>query len=213
MMTQLKSAEYAELDGVQLLQKGYLGKAVSMLIALPAEGAGSPAALEKRLSPALYQRWLAALEPREVEVHLPRFSFETLYQLKEPLRAMGLRTAFEPGEADFSGIEGGRGLYLQFVFHQARVEVDEEGTRGRHDRRDGRGRMHEPPKPVVFRADHPFLFLIRDVRTGAILFSGPRRAAHARGADRATAIVPRNAGPRPAQAAAVPKSGDNPFGS
>jgi serpin B len=215
MMTQLKSAEYAELDGVQLLQKGYLGKAVSMLIALPSESAGSLAALEKQLSPALYQRWLAALKPRDVEVHLPRFSFETQYQLRESLRAMGLRTAFEPGEADFSGIDGGHSLYLQFVFHQARVEVDEEGTRAAAMTTGGMGGglMREPPKPVVFRADHPFLLLVRDVRTGAILFLGrverptPAEPAVQPQGSPATSGHGRLR-PRPA-----PKSGANPFGS
>jgi serpin B len=173
MMRQTIWTNYALTDGVQILEKRYWGKAMSILFVLPADPSAALAAVEERLSPAVYRKWSGALKgaEAEAEIFLPRFAMETQYKLNESLKALGLAAALDPKKADFSGIDGARELFVQFVVHQARIEVDERGTRA--GALSGIvGTFGGPPKPVIFRADRPFLFLIRDTRSGAILFVG-----------------------------------------
>jgi serpin B len=106
-----------------------------------------------------------------VLVSLPRFKVETAFKLKEVLCALGAELAFSDG-ADFSGI-GQERLKISEVVHKAFVEVNEEGTEAAAATAvlmpESGG---PPPQPVEFKADHPFLFFIRDRRTNAVLFSG-----------------------------------------
>jgi serpin B len=108
-----------------------------------------------------------------VQVSLPKFRAEAEFSLRKALSVMGMPAAFTD-QADFSGIAPKGGLAISEVVHKAFVDVSERGTEaaaatGITMRATA---MHLSEKPVVFRADHPFLFLIRDTRTGVVLFIG-----------------------------------------
>ena len=106
-------------------------------------------------------------------VSLPKFTLETKYTLRQILAEMGMPTAF--GDADFSGMDGTRKLYIQEIIHQAYVEVNEEGTEAAAATAVvmwGKGAVPAESPVPVFRADHPFIFLIQDNTSGNILFMG-----------------------------------------
>jgi serpin B len=111
------------------------------------------------------------LESREVVVALPKFTMTVEFALKEVLSAMGMWLAFS-GEADFAGISEAEKLYISDVFHKAFVDVSEEGTEAAAATGVVARATAAGPPPAIFRADHPFVFLIRDVRTRSILFLG-----------------------------------------
>jgi serpin B len=121
--------------------------------------------------------WLGELRTQKVEVTLPKFRLTGEFALEDTLTALGMRKALSPGEADFSGMNGGREpLFISTVTHKAFVEVNEEGTEAAAATAVGMEALSAPPMsppPVpVFRADHPFQFAICDVKTGLILFLG-----------------------------------------
>ena len=113
------------------------------------------------------------LRVREVITSLPKFKLETSFELNRTLQAMEMKLPFSP-EADFSGISSAEALYVSAVVHKAYVDVNEEGTEAAAATGVIVGAMAAPlPQPTpVFRADHPFLFLIRDTKAGSILFMG-----------------------------------------
>jgi serpin B len=106
-------------------------------------------------------------------VALPKFHAESEFSLARVLSIMGMSTAFS-NQADFSGISPGRDLSIAQVIHKAFVEVSEQGTEAAAATgvAVSAAAVHAPEPLVIFRADHPFMFLIRDTRTGAILFIG-----------------------------------------
>jgi serpin B len=165
---------YAEIDGLQILEKNYLGGDVSMLILLPTKQHASLASVESMLNAEQLKEWTEALGKRAVEVYLPRFKMETFYPLIPALEKLGMHKAFSLKEADFSGIkEESEPLAIDTLFHKTILQVDEEGTEAAVASMGmGFGGPVAALKPPVFRADHPFLFLIRDTRTGCILFIG-----------------------------------------
>ena len=165
----------------------YKGSGASMYILLPP--LGGTAALESALTPSNIQGWLAsngaamtaAFSSQQVEVALPKFTFSTQYNLASTLPGMGMTLPFvapSPGGlgADFSGIDGMTGnlrdLYIQFVVHQAYVGVDETGTTAAAATGVGMGATSVVMTPPPFIVDHPFIFLIVDNATGAVLFMG-----------------------------------------
>jgi len=161
---------YMENEEVQMLEMLYEGRDISMLIMLPRQK--TLTALEGKLSAEIIKEWEKNLKEERVDVYLPRFKMETKYFLKEKLKTMGLDLAFS-SKADFSGINGRRDLYIQQVIHQAFVEVNEEGTEAAGATGVLIGRTaYVPEKRYVFRADHPFIFMIREKTSGAILFLG-----------------------------------------
>ena len=162
---------YFEGDGLQALELPYQGDRLAMVVLLPGAKDGL-AALEASLSAEKVAGWLGNLHRREVRVALPRFKTTAEFSLADTLVAMGMTDAFNPKAADFSGMTGTKDLTIVAVVHKAFVEVNEEGTEAAAAtavvaKSEG---IAEPPP--VFRADHPFLFLIRDTKTGAILFLG-----------------------------------------
>lgn len=162
---------YADTPDAQVLELPYAGDQLSMLIVLPTTQDLS--ALENSLSPAKLASWQAALSKQRVDVYLPKFTFDTKYTLNDALSAMGMPTAFDPNNADFSGMDGRQDLYLQAVIHQAFVAVDEQGTEAAAATGASVGLMAMPVNPApIFRADHPFLFFIQDNHTRTILFMG-----------------------------------------
>jgi serpin B len=160
-MAQTAVFAYAEKDGAQAVELPYKGDRFSMIVVLPAGG-------EPRAVP---QGLLEALDAASVQVHLPRFRIETAYRLEDTLPAMGMKAAFRR-DADFSGINGQRDLFLSVVVHKAFVAVDEAGTEAAAATAVMTLRGEAPTKTAEFRADRPFLFLIRDTKTGTVLFLG-----------------------------------------
>ena len=175
---------YAEGGGVKAVSLPYRGGETEMVLLLP-DRADGLAALERGLTAEAMDGWLAKLgEGREpVSVTLPRFKIEQRFELAKPLVRLGMRTAFSDS-SDFSGMKivdpASRdredwNFKIGDVVHQVFVEVEEKGTEAAAATAITQviitgARTPRPPK--VFRADHPFLFLIRDRRTGAILFFG-----------------------------------------
>jgi len=159
-------------DGIRMVELSYLGDAVSMVILLP-DTVGGLAAIEAHLDEAQLNKWMESLKKQMVSVHLPRFSMTWGAENIVPhLRALGMQDAFVKGAADFSGIDGTRELLISSVFHKAFVDVHEEGTEAAAATGVMVGVTSMPPPPEIFRADHPFLFLIREKATGSILFMG-----------------------------------------
>ena len=157
---------------VQLLELPYGGGDYAMDVLLPATADGLPA-LEQQLTPQRLAEWLASLRTRRVHCYLPKFSMQRRFFLHDTLAAMGMQTAFS-GRADFSGITGRPDLSVSDVIHQAFLKVDETGTEAAAATGITLKATSVRPveKPVEFRADHPFLLLIRHRPTGAILFMG-----------------------------------------
>jgi len=109
---------------------------------------------------------------REVVVAMPKFKMTSKFSMADVLRTMGMTDAFT-SDADFSGMTGRRDLFLSAVIHQAYVDVNEKGTEAAAATAIGiKATAMLPDQPPVFRADHPFLFLIRDKASGGILFLG-----------------------------------------
>ncbi len=155
-------------NNFQALELPYGSNQLSMVILLPSQidGLGR---LEQQLSPAFLSNVLAQMRPRALQIFLPKFMVESSFNLGETLAAMGMPDAFTPFVANFSGIDGARDLYVSFVLHKAWGQVNEAGTEAAAATVIGVVGTTPPP---VFRADHPFLFLIRDTRTGSVLFLG-----------------------------------------
>jgi serpin B len=174
LMFRKVKAGFAELPDVRakLLELPYRGDALSMIVLLPdaVDGLGG---LEGQLTAERLERWIAAAMRRDVLVHLPRFTVDSRFGLAGTLAAMGMPLAFDGKRADFSGMNGARDLSVSAAVHAARVEVDERGTEAAAATGVVMGLSAAlPQEPVVFRADHPFVFAIRDRRSGAILFLG-----------------------------------------
>lgn len=171
---------YAETDEVQVLELPYQGEELSMLAVLPTEieGRGPDTAvydLEDSLNEGQINAWMSQLYTQRVDVFLPKFKLETKYKLNDSLKTLGMPSAFDGDVADFSGMSGMRDLYIGLVVHQAFVEVNEEGTEAAAATGVAMMRtsmLVDPELIPVFRADRPFLFLIRENATGAILFVG-----------------------------------------
>jgi serine protease inhibitor len=170
LMQQLGTFGYAQVDDLRILELPYAGDDVSMVVFLPAEIDGL-AALEDSLNVESLNRWMGRLRESEVQVYLPRFEMRCGFRLGERLKAMGMTDAFDDS-ADFSGIDGTLSLYISAVFHQAYVDVNEEGTEAAAATAVLMAPKGIPLPSPTFRADHPFVFLIRERTTGSILFLG-----------------------------------------
>jgi len=174
LMTQTGRFHCDEADGCQRISLPYAGAEVSLVVALPKTPGGLPA-VERRLSADLFTVPARRSAPR-VQLFLPRFKVQRPYDLNDPLKALGMADAFDDRKADFSGMltrmpEGPP--YITAVVHKAFVDVNEEGTEAAAATGVVIGVRSAPAAPpVVFRADHPFLFAIRHNPTGALLFLG-----------------------------------------
>ncbi|MDB5308116.1 MAG: hypothetical protein JWO38_2318 [Gemmataceae bacterium] len=180
LMTQTGTFGYGEFsysfhsraaDRGQVLDLPYAGKDLSMLVLLPGNGL---AGLEDQLSADTLATWTRDVRPQRVEVFLPRFKLEMKEPLRlgDPLKALGMKAAFGP--ADFSGMHAGQEkLFISEVLHKTFVDVNEEGTEAAAATAVVMTRTASVvATPKVFRADRPFLFLIRENTTGNILFLG-----------------------------------------
>jgi serpin B len=171
MMNHQARFGYAETDALQALEMPYTGEGLTMVVLLPKKTDGI-AELGKELTADNLVRWLGQIRQREVIVSVPKFKMTSKFSLGRVLQSMGMTDAFSD-RADFSGMTGNRELFLSAVIHQAYVDVNEEGT----EAAAATGAVMSvtsvgPGQTPVFRADHPFLFLIRDKKTDSILFLG-----------------------------------------
>lgn len=172
LMSQTGTFRLLETDSLQAIDLPYEGERLSMTVLLPRERDGLPA-LEAEL-PASLADWLARLDaedPRRVRLHLPRTETSLSYQLVPQLAAMGMGIAFTDA-ADFRGIADAP-LAIGQVVHKTFLRIDEQGTEAAAATGIVMQLTSAPiTPPATFRADHPFVFLIRDHDTGAILFLG-----------------------------------------
>jgi serpin B len=169
MMHQTEAHGYAEGDGFQAVELQYDGREMSMVILLPETG--SYGEFEESLDWARVAHIIDALERRQVRLAMPRFEFESEFNLNQALSALGMPAAFT-GAADFSGMTDEEALFISDVIHKAFVSVDEAGTEAAAATAVIVKATSAPAEPVVVTVDRPFLFLIRDIETGAILFIG-----------------------------------------
>jgi len=158
---------YADTGDVQILELPYKGEKISMLIILPK----NLEEVESSLTLERLNEYRAEMKEEKLdEICLPKFELETKYFMRETLSALGMPTAFS-GAADFSGMTGGRDLFISEVIHQAYVKVDEKGTEAAAATAVVMN-LTAVPQTKVFRADHPFIFIIQEKETGIILFVG-----------------------------------------
>jgi serpin B len=159
---------YAAGAGWQAISLPYKGGMNEMVVIVP--DAGSFETFEAELNPEGYTEVLAALKPRQVILSMPKFKFETPYDLKDIFIQMGMSEAFDPGTADFSGIDGARDLFIGAVLHKAFIAVDEKGTEAAAA--TFIAMTATEPAGVNLTIDRPFFFFIRDIPSGTILFMG-----------------------------------------
>ncbi len=158
-----ESFNYSETADFQVLELPYSGGDLSMILVLPKSG--------KELDWDSYSDLRKSLREQEVNVFIPRFKMETKYFMSKTLSEMGMPAAFSDS-ADFSGMDGNGGLIIHDVIHQAFVEVNEEGTEAAAATGVVVGITSVGKEPPVFRADHPFTFIIQERSNGNILFMG-----------------------------------------
>jgi serpin B len=169
MMVQNTDLRYAHPEGIRILDLAYGHGNFSMHVLLP-DAVDGLSLLENKLTDANLKTWIRNLALQDVNVDLPRFKTTSQFQLSDTLKLMGMVSAFDPMRADFSRMDGKRDLFLSAVVHKAYVDVNEEGTEAAAAI-DALA-VGSPDEPENFRANHPFVYLIRDNRTGAILFLG-----------------------------------------
>jgi serpin B len=163
------NAAFATGQDFTLLELPYRGKRASMFILLPKKRCGLPE-VEKTLTFSTIEKLLAQrVDAKWDSIVIPKFSIKSEFRLRETLGTMGMKLCFSES-ADFSGITWER-IQLHEVLHNSWIQVDEDGTVAAAATAVGaRPLSYSPPK--VFKADHPFLFFVRDSSSGAILFVG-----------------------------------------
>ena len=162
---------YAETDHLQALELNYLGGDISMIVLLPKERDGLMT-LEQSLDKKEFDSIKEKMTQHPLTVQIPRFDFETEYDLIPPLKRLGLEDAFEKNSANFHGITDAQ-MYLDKAIHKAFVNVNEEGTEAAAITALVGRFTSGPPEPVAeFVADHPFMFAMQEKDTGEILFIG-----------------------------------------
>ncbi len=170
MMQQTEKFGYVKGEGFQAIELPYVGGRTSMLILLP--DAGAFEAFETSLDAERMGAVVQGIERRNMVLTMPKFTFETRLDLAQILADMGMESAFDPGAANFSGMNGDRELFIQGVLHKAFVAVDEAGTEAAAATGVVVGITAMPEEPIEVTVDRPFIFAIRDIETGAILFLG-----------------------------------------
>ena len=159
---------YASGDGWQAVELPYVGDSLALTVIVPDD----LKAFEQGLTVEKLAAITGGLTAHSVNLTFPKFGIETKVDLALTLAAMGMPAAFDPGVADFSGITTEEQLFIFAVIHQANIDVDEKGTTAAAATAVVMGRTSLPGETVTLTVDHPFLFALRDVPTGAILFLG-----------------------------------------
>ena len=170
MMRQMSGFRYTSGADFEAVELPYDGHELSMVILLP--GAGRFESFEDSLDYGVVESAIDGLQGGQVALTMPRFKMETDFNLNDALSALGMSAAFDPPNADFSGMDGGRDLYISDVIHKAFVDVDEAGTEAAAATAVIMEATSAPVGPVEITVDRPFVFLIRDIETSSILFVG-----------------------------------------
>ncbi len=171
MMWQSESFGYYAGQGYQAVELPYAGNELAMLILIPDEGAFTD--FESKLDAGVLDEIGSGMSYPQVNLWMPRFTFSADFMLKPTLSAMGMTDAFDDSLADFSGMTGSRELYISEVIHKAFVAVDEAGTEAAAATAVIMKITSMPlGEPVELKIDHPFIFMIRDLPTGSLLFVG-----------------------------------------
>ncbi|ERE72677.1 roquin [Cricetulus griseus] len=174
MMYQEGKFKYKRVaEGTQVLELPFKGDDITMVLILP-KPEKSLAKVERELTPELLQEWLDELTETMLVVHMPRFRTEDSFSLKEQLQDMGLVDLFNPDKAQLPGIvaEGRNDLYVSDAFHKAFLEVNEEGSEAAASTAVVIAGRSLNPNRVTFKANRPFLVLIREVALNTIIFMG-----------------------------------------
>jgi serpin B len=169
MMHQTESFGYAEGDGYRAVELPYDGRELSMVIIIPDKGGFET--FEASLNSELVNDIIEDISYTEVELSMPKFSFDSSFGLKEALKSLGMENAFIPSAANLSGMDGRQDLFIQDVVHKAYVSVDEAGTEAAAATGVIVG-LTAIPEITRVDIDSPFIFLIRDIETGTMLFIG-----------------------------------------
>jgi serpin B len=171
LMSQSGDYPYFRGDNFQAISLPYGQGGTSLYLFLPDEKSSLDNLL-KDLSLAKWEQWLKSFHRTPGDIKIPRFKLDYGRSLNEPLKALGMGVAFDPGRADFSGIRAERDLAISDVEHKAMVDVNEEGTEAAAATSVGMVAAAMPMQRFTFIADRPFLMLICDRDSGAILFIG-----------------------------------------
>lgn len=171
MMHQEHQFGYWENDWLQIMEMPYKEESLSLIVLLPKEKTGITD-LEQKLNFENMMAWQSRLRKRKVIVFFPKFKIESQFSLGQTLALMGMSDAFDPELADFSAMVGQKELYISAVIHKAFLEVNEEGSEAAAATGVVVGVTSIAPSPPIFKADHPFVFFIRDNKSQSILFLG-----------------------------------------
>ncbi len=177
-MHQTAAFGFAHVDGARVLEMKYGKSDLAMDVVLP-DDVGGLSKIEAELGSRAFATWTSSLSTQRVAVSMPKVKIDWGGSVKEPLEQLGMRTAFDERAGDFSGIapprETGGRLHVSNVFHEAFAAIDEKGTEAAAATAVVIARetaIAITPPSETFDADHPFLFVIRDVKRGRILFMG-----------------------------------------
>ncbi|XP_071594760.1 serpin E3 [Heliangelus exortis] len=157
------------LEAVSVMELPYLGEKLSMFLVLPSHKGTTLSQVESHLSAKTITLWANSLKRMKMDIFLPRFSIQSLFDLKTVFSALGIRDAFDPITANFKGISEQSSLYISEAIHKAEIEVTEDGTKA-----SGATAMVllKRSRTPIFKADRPFLFFLRQATTGSVLFIG-----------------------------------------
>ncbi|NWV67723.1 SERP3 protein, partial [Malurus elegans] len=159
----------AALEAFSVVELPYLGEKLSMFLVLPSHKRTPLSQIESHLSAKTITLWNNSLKRTKMDIFLPRFSIQSLFDLKTVFSALGIRDAFDPMTANFKGISEQDNLYISEVIHKAEIELTEDGTKA-----SGTTAMVllKRSRTPIFKADRPFTFFLRQVNTGthALLF-------------------------------------------
>lgn len=159
---------YFQGDGFQALELPYTDGTVVATLVLPSPEQPD---FDGTITTDYFSWMLSQMRQSKVSVSIPRFELSQRYELKATLKSMGMSSSFDPATADFGGLASSEEpIFIDEIIHQTYIRVDEEGTEAAAATvvMGGAGGIEE--EPPVFVADRPFLFIVRDVPTGAILF-------------------------------------------
>jgi serpin B len=170
MMHEQESFNYGSGDGYQVVELPYDGNELSMVILLPDQGKFD--SFEASLTGQSVTGIIQGMKSRTVQLSMPKFTTEQSFGLKSALTSLGMKDAFAPGLADFSGMDGKKDLYIQDVVHKAFIAVDEAGTEAAAASGVIVGTTAVPSDIVKLDINRPFIYLIHDIQTGTILFLG-----------------------------------------
>lgn len=170
MMRQSQRTQFMDGGTFTALEMPYEEYELSMIVFLPKKADGL-AAFEKTLTAGNLAKWQAKLSDHQVDIRLPKFKTTAEFRLDKVLHEMGMRDAFDKEKADFTGLSSVKELFITAVVHKAFVDVNEAGTEAAAATAVAIG-LQSLPQPATFHADHPFVYLIRDNKTGSVLFMG-----------------------------------------